>query len=179
MKILRLTVLFVFTVLLSFGCKKETEKKLEKNSAQKPNIVAQGGPASVIGIDDSIINNSYGTSFSSPILAGGIACFKQVFPNLKNAELIDLVQKSASQYNNPDNFLGYGIPDLKFALDETLSLNTAQSKPIKIWPNPVLNEFHIKLPTQNVGLLLIKLDTNIAITYNFLMKRISMLMFYI
>ena len=72
MKILRLAALFVFTVLLSFGCKKETEKKTEKVSEQKPNIV-------VIYLDDLGYGDlsSYGaTELQTPnidaLASGGI-----------------------------------------------------------------------------------------------------------
>ena len=77
----------------------------------KPDVVAQGARSYLINEFDNIITNS-GTSFSAPILAGGIACLWQAYPSLTNSEIMDLVRESSSQYNNPDFYLGYGIPDL-------------------------------------------------------------------
>jgi WD40 repeat protein len=40
-----------------------------------------------------------------------VACLWQAHPEYNNAEIMDAVRQSASQYNNPDTLLGYGIPD--------------------------------------------------------------------
>jgi hypothetical protein len=46
-------------------------------------------------------------------MAGAVTCFWQANPTYNNMQIIDAVQKSASQYNNPDSLMGYGIPDLQ------------------------------------------------------------------
>ena len=73
---------------------------------QKPDVAAQGQASVVIDINDVIVSLD-GTSFSSPILAGGIVCLWEALPNLNNNQIIQLVRESASQYNNPDYSLGY------------------------------------------------------------------------
>ncbi|MDR0835496.1 MAG: S8 family serine peptidase [Tannerella sp.] len=76
----------------------------------KPDIVALGSGCCAISSAGQIqmVN---GTSFSAPIIAGLAACLWQSFPLLKNTEIIRLLQTSASQYQQPDAQLGYGIPD--------------------------------------------------------------------
>ena len=76
----------------------------------KPDIVAQGYQSKVINIYDEIVSSS-GTSFSSPILAGAVACFVQAFPRLSVDEIMNLIRQSSSQFNSPDYYIGYGIPD--------------------------------------------------------------------
>lgn len=113
---------------------------------QKPDVVARGASSYVI--DDiitpgTIIQNN-GTSFSSPILAGGIACLMQALPNKTNSEIYQLVRESASQYLSPDYFLGYGIPNLGLAL--SLNINSKEISEFKIYPNPVNNNLFIDFP---------------------------------
>jgi hypothetical protein len=114
---------------------------------QKPDVVAQGQASYVIDTND-VIGTLNGTSFSSPILAGGIACLWQALPNKTNAEIMQLVRESSSQYTSPDYFLGYGIPNLEWALNTTLAINTdlADNFDIHIYPNPVRDNLFIKLP---------------------------------
>jgi subtilisin family serine protease len=52
-----------------------------------------------------------GTSFSTPVVCGLVACLWQGLPNKTALEIMELVRKTASQAEEPDNILGYGIPD--------------------------------------------------------------------
>ncbi len=52
---------------------------------------------------------SSGTSISCPILAGASALILSVDPTLTPMELLDLLKQTASQSNNPDNLMGWGI----------------------------------------------------------------------
>ena len=113
----------------------------------KPDVVARGKTSYVIGPDNVIVQNN-GTSFSSPILAGGLACLRQALPDLTNAEMLQLVRESASQYTTPDYFLGYGIPDLGNALATALINQNAERTEFKIFPNPVGKELNILFPNE-------------------------------
>jgi serine protease AprX len=110
---------------------------------QKPDVAARGSGSFVINSNDIIIQNN-GTSFSSPIMAGGITCLWQVLPNKTNAEIMQLVRESGSQFVTPDFFLGFGIPDLQLAL--TLELDKIRQSIFKIFPNPVQNILQIDFP---------------------------------
>ena len=54
---------------------------------QKPDVVAQGQASYVITENNSIATAN-GTSFSAPILAGGIVCLWQAMPDKTNAEIM-------------------------------------------------------------------------------------------
>ena len=110
---------------------------------QKPDVVARGASSYVIDHNNNMVQNN-GTSFSSPIMAGGITCLWQALPNKTNAEIMQLVRESASQYATPDFFLGYGIPDLQSALDAALTSEAINE--LKIFPNPVQDILQIVFP---------------------------------
>ena len=75
-----------------------------------PDIMAQGAPAALISGRGTLVHDM-GTSFSTPIVSGLVACLWQALPNKNAREIIQLVRESASQYNEPTNIFGYGIPD--------------------------------------------------------------------
>ncbi|MEZ4796101.1 MAG: S8 family serine peptidase [Flavobacteriaceae bacterium] len=114
---------------------------------QKPDVVARGAAAFVIGPDNIIVQNN-GTSFSSPIMAGGLACLRQALPDLTNAEMMQLVRESGSQYATPDYFLGYGIPDLGSALAAELSNQNIERTEFKLFPNPVETSLNVLFPDE-------------------------------
>jgi hypothetical protein len=60
------------------------------------------------------------TSFSPSILAGMVACLWQAFPNMNNMQIIDLIKKSATKTENPNNALG--IPNFYAAYQKGLGL---------------------------------------------------------
>ena len=76
----------------------------------KPDVMAQG-LASVVANSNGAIGTSSGTSFSSPILAGMVACLWQSNPTKKNMDIIDAIRRSANMADSPNNQYGYGIPD--------------------------------------------------------------------
>ncbi|HMT29735.1 MAG TPA: S8 family serine peptidase, partial [Bacteroidia bacterium] len=82
----------------------------------KPNVAAQGAQTIVADPWNGVgVFPANGTSFSSPVLAGMVACLWQCHPNATNMQIINAVQQSASQVLNPDSLLGYGIPDFPMA----------------------------------------------------------------
>lgn len=81
----------------------------------KPDIVAIGAPASVMTGRGTIIE-AMGTSFACPIVAGLVACLWQALPNKTAHEIIDIIRRSAENYNTPDNIYGYGKPSFRKAL---------------------------------------------------------------
>ncbi len=102
----------------------------------KPDVVARGASALIISSSNSVTYSS-GTSFSSPIMAGVVACLWQALPDKTNGEIIQLIRESASLYNNPTNQLGNGIPDFQKIM-ETLSVHDETlDQNFKIYPNPV------------------------------------------
>jgi len=131
---------------------------------QKPDVVTQGEDSYIIRRNNTI-GTLNGTSFSSPIMAGGLACLWQALPDLSNAEIMQLVRETASQYNTPDYLLGYGIPNLALALSQSLNVEEAQvANQISVFPNPVESELHVTFPSsENQGRVVI---------YNILGKKV-------
>ena len=80
----------------------------------KPNVVGPGVSVSLVSFGGNV-GTSNGTSFSSPLVAGLATCLMQAHPGKDPQEVILAIQGSASQSNQPDSLLGYGIPDFSFA----------------------------------------------------------------
>ncbi len=112
----------------------------------KPDVCAQGG-AAVVSNQSGTITTASGTSFSSPITAGMIASLWQALPNKTNAQIVQLVKESSSQYLNPDNELGYGIPNYYQAyLNANLGITNQNKTDFLIYPNPFKNSISVQLP---------------------------------
>lgn len=86
----------------------------------KPDVVAVGLGSDVMGTDGNL-RHANGTSFSSPIMCGMVACLWQACPELTAKEIIELVRWSGDRAVFPDNIYGYGIPDLWKAYQSTVN----------------------------------------------------------
>ncbi|MBR1655217.1 MAG: S8 family serine peptidase [Prevotella sp.] len=83
----------------------------------KPDVMSLGNPAAVIS-GRGIITTASGTSFASPVLCGMVACLWQALPDKTAHEIIDIIRRSADNYETPDNIFGYGIPDFWKAYEQ-------------------------------------------------------------
>ena len=79
----------------------------------KPDVVCEG--LNVIKKNGKT-GFSYGTSISSPVLCGMVACLWQALPELTAFEIIDIIKRSSSHYSTPNMDYGYGIPNFEKAL---------------------------------------------------------------
>ncbi len=110
----------------------------------KPDVLAQGQNTSIINFSSGNTSTSNGTSFSSPVMAGVVACFWQAFPNKTNLEIMNLIRDSSDKINNPTDQYGYGIPDFEAAYNSVLSVTHFDDfSKIKIFPNPTKDFFTI------------------------------------
>lgn len=109
----------------------------------KPNVSALGRRV-VAAKYDGTLQTINGTSFSCPITAGLAACLWQAYPDRSNMEIIKAIEQSAHVYHDPDDQLGYGVPNFKLAYD-ILSLNPEMTNQdyIGLFPNPVENELNL------------------------------------
>jgi subtilisin family serine protease len=122
--------------VLSVGAVDENEEITSFSSygpnsdgALKPNVVAQGKNTVIISSSDTVRTGS-GTSFSSPITAGMVACLWGAQPTQTPAAVKDAIYKSADRYLNPDDQFGYGVADYfsayqKLAYDLTIPIESS------------------------------------------------------
>lgn len=115
------------------------------NGVVKPDVSAKGtGTATVIG---NQITYTSGTSLSTPLVAGGVACLLQALPKkMKREDVRQLLRETASLYpeNNPQT--GYGIANFGKALQQAVFFynQLPEGKNLRIFPNPVANTFYIQ-----------------------------------
>ncbi|MBY5949984.1 S8 family serine peptidase [Algoriphagus marincola] len=104
----------------------------------KPDLAAFGNGVALLRSNGNV-GFANGTSFSAPQITALAAGLWQAKPEWTRAELIENLLRSASQYENPDNLLGYGIPNFREALyGEILSVEeNGEVIPWKVFPNPM------------------------------------------
>jgi subtilisin family serine protease len=81
----------------------------------KPNVSAYG---EVIVCGRDRLRHMQGTSFSTPLVTGFVACVWQMFPEKTNFEIMDMVQKSGHLYPYYDYAHGYGMPQASYFFGE-------------------------------------------------------------
>lgn len=76
----------------------------------KPDVVAIGAPARLVN-GRGVIMSDMGTSFSSPVVCGLVACLWQSMRQKKAQDIIELVRQCSNNKDHPDNVYGYGLPN--------------------------------------------------------------------
>ena len=117
----------------------------------KPDVAAQGKNA-IVAIVPSGIASGNGTSFSAPILSGAAACLWQANQSYSNMEIYNAIKQSGSRASNPNNLIGWGIPD--FIIANSLLVGNIDkinySQEISCYPNPfndfIIAEFNLPSP---------------------------------
>jgi len=86
----------------------------------------------------------FGTSLAAPVITGFVACVMQAYPTLTNKEIRSILEKSANLYPYGNNFIGFGIPNAKKAM------NLAAKKTLTDIQAPIVevaeNENQIEIP---------------------------------
>lgn len=103
----------------------------------KPDVTAQGQGTTVVSGWGGVTQGS-GTSFSSPVTAGALACLWQSLPAFSAQEIRNAVRSTASKATQPDQLFGYGIPNMvnaRLYLD-TPEKKTASVQNFSLIPNP-------------------------------------------
>ena len=125
----------------------------------KPNVSAMGQGVAVAGLSGYDIAGSNGTSLSAPLISGMVACFWQAFPDKSNRTIRTAIEDSASQADNPDNELGYGIPDFYKAYQILKGFSAWQESVVDVYPSDqglslvfkgsIYQPFHVKIEDWN------------------------------
>lgn len=112
----------------------------------KPDVAATGWNTWIVDDFGNLVQGS-GTSFASPMMCGGVACLIQAHPTMQAYDIIEAVRASGSQFNNPDQYLGYGIADMCTAhqdlTNQSAGIQTLEEK-YHVYPNPAQNTLSIK-----------------------------------
>lgn len=134
----------------------------------KPDVVALGYNTTVAYPGGGIGGGS-GTSYSSPIIAGAAACLWQANPTYNNMEIYNAIKQSGSKASNPDNQIGWGIPDFMLA-NAILVGNVGRPAPevnVTTFPNPFTDSFIVEISVQKpVDILITLIDSKGVIAKN-------------
>lgn len=124
----------------------------------KPNVVARGYQAAFASAGGGITQGN-GTSFSSPITAGAVACLWQAHPTKTNMEILSAIEQSASQASNPDSLVGYGIPNFCTASTILTGIeeNSNSVNAFSLYPNPFINSITITCNSNQKQLVYVSL----------------------
>ncbi len=95
----------------------------------KPNVSA---PGLAFVADSRNYSQAFGTSFSTPLVAGFAACAWQLNPNLTNMQLFREIEQSGSLYPYYDYAHGYGIPQAGYFVLKNDGLKTTPGKSFDI-----------------------------------------------
>ncbi|MBN1339143.1 MAG: S8 family serine peptidase [Bacteroidales bacterium] len=116
----------------------------------KPNVVAQGQGTAFIDPGSGGVAFGSGTSFSSPITAGLVACLWQANHSARNTYITAAIEQSASLYSNPNMELGHGIPDYALANSILTIIGHPDLNPenMTVSPSPFGAAFSVKMQDQ-------------------------------
>jgi serine protease AprX len=129
----------------------------------KPDVAAQGGNTFLAYTNGNVFGPSSGTSFSSPLMTGMVACLIQAHPNATAMQIINAIKQSGNQHTAPDNLLGHGIPNFCKAdslLSGVLTMKDAiiLKNNIQVYPNPFNDILNISIQS-----VLVKEKINVSI----------------
>jgi len=113
----------------------------------KPDVCAMGQGTTVLNIGVDSVVQANGTSFAAPVLAGLVGCLWGAHPTRSAQEIMMAVRQSATLYNDPNDSLGFGIPDFG-AASAWLLLTQVPEQPVsrnmRVFPSPFTDRFVIE-----------------------------------
>lgn len=108
----------------------------------KPDVTSVGVNTICVFPGDQL-GTANGTSLAGPVLAGLCACLWQALPAASSTQIMQYVRESGSCYQNPNDSLGYGIPDFYAAYSQHVGIATQTIKNVEVFPNPTSDFVHI------------------------------------
>lgn len=79
------------------------------DGALKPDGMARGRNTFFYRPDIKNLQQGSGTSFSAPLIAGGLACLRQAFPDIHPQTILQTLRATAERASDPDTAYGYGL----------------------------------------------------------------------
>jgi subtilisin family serine protease len=118
----------------------------------KPEVVARGTAAVTANAGNNGISYVNGTSFSAPIISGISASLWQAFPSASSVQLREAIIQSAHLVNDPNDMMGYGIPNfgkamnyLQDLLGVAPSMDPVSGIIQRVYPNPFDDVINVEL----------------------------------
>jgi subtilisin family serine protease len=106
----------------------------------KPNVAAVGASTALVSTSGTVVFGN-GTSFSAPLVSGSAACLWQAYPEKSNIEIMRAIESSGHQFRQPDDFLGYGIPDFAAAFHKLAEPEAVvDGGDLAVFPSPVQSQ---------------------------------------
>lgn len=139
----------------------------------KPEICGMGSSTAFI-YTNGLRYTGNGTSYSSPVIAGMMACYLQYakanFSNLSVPKILESVFKSGNQYSNPTAQLGYGIPNFQTAVNNLMTSNLFENKVgenFTVYYNPEISSVEVALceaPADKCSIRVYSLTGNLVLS---------------
>ncbi|MBM3415784.1 MAG: T9SS type A sorting domain-containing protein [Bacteroidetes bacterium] len=85
----------------------------------KPDV-ASVGVSALIQSTSNTVGTGNGTSFACPNMAGLGTCLWQGFPEFNNMKIVNALRQAGHRATNPDDRVGFGIPNMKLAFSNLL-----------------------------------------------------------
>lgn len=96
----------------------------------KPEVAAMGTATALVNTNGTRVEGN-GTSYSSPLIAGMMACLLQALKTQQTpyqiSSILNSVFRSGNSYFTPNNMTGYGIPNFQVALENLMTSNKSVS----------------------------------------------------
>ncbi|MFC3414806.1 S8 family serine peptidase [Algoriphagus hitonicola] len=107
----------------------------------KPDLVTFGNGTAIIRSNDNV-GFASGTSFSAPQITALAAGLWEARPEWTRAQLVENLLRSATNSDDPDTIIGYGIPNFWDAYyGEILDVEDEKEELIwKVYPNPLYGD---------------------------------------
>lgn len=102
------------------------------------------GQITYMGFNNAVTSGG-GTSFATPLAAGGIACILQANYSENRDTIKDLLRQKASLYPAHDDQRGFGILNFGEVMNNVLATSSEiKQNNLKIYPNPVTDILNVK-----------------------------------
>ncbi len=131
-KMVAIGAVYADSTVASFSSKGPT-----KDGRIKPDLASLGYYVTVVATDTQQYDYLSGTSLATPLIAGLAALALEANPDWTTRQLTDALKKTASASSNPDNNIGFGIPDAVKVIEYTpLPTTNELIADVKGYPNP-------------------------------------------
>lgn len=115
---------------------------------------------------DGLFSIGSGTSYASPILCGLMACVLQQHPDYTPYQLYDTIRSWGHMADNPNDTLGYGIPDFSRSLHNPAGISDleSQTSTLCIYPNPAADRLTVSGLDEGAVLQVLDIYGHLVIT---------------